>query len=141
METKEMVVLVGKHSGNCLISEDTVYFRFFFKKDEKCIPCRVNRKSGETTKNVFVKLFQQFLEEGKLISVEYSTYKQREEYLGLKLQNAEETRFNVYFTSNALSAFTEFEKYIGEIKVRDFCAYANHPIEKIGLIVFLCVLL
>lgn len=129
MEKKELVVLVGKHSGNSLISTDTFYFRFFTKENRKLIRYEVDKKTNETTKGVFERLFQQFLQK-KLISVGYDTYKKKEEYYGLKLQNEEENQLSIYFTSKALEVFSQFEEYIEQRKIQDFQKYAQRPIDK-----------
>lgn len=133
MDTKEITILVGKHKGNDLIPKDTLYYRFFVNIDGNFLPYTTKRKKKQPTKEIYEEILKSFLMNEQLISIKYDTFcisKRGEECLGLELQNTKEEKLNVYFTSNALSAFAEFENFIENRKTQDFYEYAKHPIEK-----------
>lgn len=66
--------------------------------------------------------------------------RQSEEYFGLKLQNSNREKLNIYFTSRVLFAFQEVESLIQGIKYKDFYEYAAMRIENRALdqITFRC---
>lgn len=133
MHNKEITILVGYHKGNNLISENCLYYRFFNVKDGVVNKIMINRKRNESTIDYYEELLNNFFVDKKLISVGYDTLKMTkysEEYLGVKLVNASEEKLNIYFTSNALYAFSEIENLIAQIKSRDFYEYAINPISK-----------
>ncbi len=133
MYPKELVILVGKHTANHLIQKDCSYYRFYIVKDGILKQEFPEKKRKETTKVVYETIFAHFLKNKKLISVAYDTFQMTsntEEYIGLKLQNNEEEKLSIFFTSKALNAFTKLEQSILSIKMRDFYLYTIDPIEK-----------
>lgn len=124
-----MIILVGKHSGNALVSNDTFYYRFFLMENGQMEKVNLKQKSNQSTKDVYINILTHFLEK-KLISVIYDTMKIKEEYLGLQLENNKTEKLSIYFTSNALDAFTSLEKIIEHLKCQDYYSYAIKHIQK-----------
>lgn len=135
MYPKEMTILVGKHSGNKLIATDTFYYSFYEVIDGNLKKVEINKKWNQSTMDIYEMILIHFFvnnqKEKFLTYVGYNTFKpNREEYLGLRLQNSEEEKLNIYFTTKALEAFEQFVKLIEMMKCRDFYEYAAHIISK-----------
>lgn len=132
MYPKEIAIFVGKHSGNILIPNDTLYYRFFVNKNGVMEKIQIEKKKIPTIE-VYEKILADFFINKQLISVGYGTFQKNvkeEEYLGIKLQNNEEEKLNVYFSSKALDGFRKLEQLVQIIKLNDFYEYAKKAIDK-----------
>lgn len=130
-----MTILVGKRPGNKLITTDTFYYRFYEVENGKLEKAFIDRKWNQSTIDIYEAILSDFMVDNKkeklLTYIGYNTFKpDREEYLGIKLQNSEEEKLNIYFTSKALKAFENLEHLIQFIKMRDFYEYAMNSMEK-----------
>lgn len=130
-----MTILVGKHSGNQLITSDTFRYSFYEVINGNLKKADINKKWNQSTIDIYEMILTHFFvnnqKEKFLTYVGYNTFKpNREEYLGLRLQNSEEKKLNIYFTTKALEAFEQFVKLMEMIKCRDFYEYAIHTIAK-----------
>lgn len=121
-----MTILVGKNNNSN-------FYRFFITRDGVLKQAAILRNKRQATKDIYKNIVTDFFNNKKLIFIKYDTIKplkRSEEYLGFKLQNVEEEKLNIYFTSKTLDAFTELEKTIEHIKCQDFYEYAMKPIKK-----------
>lgn len=135
MSKKEMTILVRKHPRNKIIARDTFYYRFYEVVNGKLEEISIERKRNQSTIDIYENILSDFLVDTKkekfLTYVGYNTFKpHREEYLGIKLQNSEGEKLNIYFTSKALEAFDILEQLIQFIKIHDFYDYASEHIEQ-----------
>ena len=127
-----MVVLVGLHSGNRLISNNTLYYRFLVRRHGILTAATLDKK-GKSTADVFEEILTQFFVDKQLISVGYEIKKvtpQSEEYYGVKLENSEGEKLSIYYSSKALSFAEDINQLVVQIKRRDFYEYCKKPIEK-----------
>lgn len=128
-----MIVLVGKHSGNKLIQQNYLYYRFFIVTSNGIKQKFLKKKYKETTKEIYEAIFFHFLQNKQLTFICSDTFKKTKngvEYTGLKLQNNEEEKLNIFFSQNSLDEMSKLEQTIKSIKMHDFYEYAILPIEK-----------
>lgn len=135
MFKKEMTILVGKHSKNKIIATDTFYYRFYEVVNGKLEKNALDLKRNQSTMDIYEAILSEFLvdnEKEKLLTyMGYSIFKLgKKEYLGIKMQNSEKEKLNIYFTYNALDALKQLVKLIEILKYRDFYEYAINSMEK-----------
>lgn len=128
MFKKEMTILINKYA-------DTFWCRFFDVVNGKLVKASIEQKWYQSTIDIYENILTNFFigikKEKFLTYIGYTTLKPNdEEYLGIKIQNSEEEKLNIYFTSKILSEFVKLDRLMQIMKMSDFYHYATRYIEK-----------
>lgn len=129
---KDLVVLVGLYSGNKLIPNKTLYYRFLVNKNGELKETKIF-KTRINTADAFESILTYFFVNKKLISESYDIRKispNSVEYFGIKLENSKGEKLNIYYSSKALSFAEDIGYLTAPIKYRDFYEYSKKHIDK-----------
>lgn len=128
MYPRDISIYIGECIGFC----DKKYLncRFIFSEDGFIRDKHILKKDFQNTLCLYNDIQKEFLTNKTLISLGYESLKISRQYMGIKLQNSQEERLNIYFCEELKSIYQDTINYYKQIKQKDFLEYASNPIKK-----------
>ena len=123
-------IYIGVCRGNTLFSEDSICCRFQFSNEGSLRRLKAFKKDFPNTFILNQRIQREFLEAKQLISLGDQSKKLSQQYQGIRLQNDQEERLNLYFSEHVLLEYEETLRFYQQRKQQDFLSYALNPIEK-----------